>query len=163
MPDVDDVATLMRISKYRREQMLLSFRTCVQKSLVFIRSLKKALFVIGTSRTDTHAGKLWSALCGQADSEYIGMTIPRFLSRLPYGSDTDPLDTFSFEEFDDAPIHDQYVWSNTAFIAAQLMAESYSAYGWEMGRALKQDVDGLPTHIYKEQTETVYNPAAKSS
>ena len=41
------------------------------------------------------------------------------------------------------------------------MAESYSAYGWEMGRALKQDVEGLPTHIYKEQTETVYKPCGE--
>jgi type VI secretion system protein ImpC len=90
------------------------------------------------------------------------MTIPRFLARLPYGADTEPLESFNFEEFVDDPIHDQYCWANTAFIAAQLLGESYSAYGWEMGRALKQDVEGLPTHVYKDGTETVFKPCGEA-
>ena len=31
------------------------------------------------------------------------MTIPRFLARLPYGADTEPLESFSFEEFPTRP------------------------------------------------------------
>ena len=161
MPDVDDVATLMRISKIAAAANA-PFVSHMRPEVVGVHSLTEKSNVRDWDLSfDSDAGKLWAALCGQTESQYLGMTIPRFLARLPYGSDTDPLETFSFEEFDGSPVHDQYVWSNTAFIAAQLMAESYSAYGWEMGRALKQDVEGLPTHIYKEQTETVYKPCGE--
>ena len=161
MPDVEDVATLMRISKIASAANA-PFVSHMRPEVVGVHSLAEKSNVRDWDLSgDSDAGKLWAALCGQTESQYLGMTIPRFLARLPYGSDTDPLETFSFEEFDGAPVHDQYLWSNTAFIAAQLMAESYSAYGWEMGRALKQDVEGLPTHIYKEQTETVYKPCGE--
>ena len=161
MPDVDDVATLMRISKISAAANA-PFISHMRPEVVGVHSLAEKNNVRDWDLSgESNEGKLWAALCGQTESQYLGMTIPRFLTRLPYGSDTEPLETFSFEEFDGAPVHDQYVWSNTAFIAAKLMAESYSAYGWEMGRAFKQDVEGLPTHIYKEQTETVYKPCGE--
>ena len=161
MPDVDDIATLMRISKIASAANA-PFVSHMRPDVLGVHSLAEKSGVREWDlSTNSNAGKLWRALCEQTDSVYLGMTIPRFLARLPYGSDTEPLDTFSFEEFEVAPVHDQYLWSNTAFIAAQLLAESYSAYGWEMGRALKQDVEGLPMHIYKEGTETVYKPCGE--
>lgn len=161
MPDVDDVATLMRISKIASTGNA-PFVSHMRPDVLGVHSLfEKSNVRDWDLSTDSTAGKLWAALCEQTDSVYLGMTIPRFLARLPYGSDTEPLENFSFEEFEGAPIHDQYVWSNTAFIAAQLLAESYSSYGWEMARALKQDVEGLPMHIYKEGTETIFKPCGE--
>ncbi len=160
-PTVDDVAGLMRISKIYAAANA-PFISHIRPDILGVHSLaENADPRQWNFAADDEAGKLWSALRGQTDSQYLGMAIPRFLARLPYGAETDPLETFSFEEFADAPVHDQYVWSNTAFIVAQLLAESYSAYGWEMGRALKQDVDGLPMHIYKETTETVFKPCGE--
>jgi type VI secretion system protein ImpC len=161
MPAVEDVATLMRISKISAAASA-PFISHMRPEVVGVHSLAEKSSVRDWDLSqETDAGKLWAALCGHTDSEYLGMTIPRFLSRLPYGRDTEPLENFSFEEFEGAPVHDQYVWSNTAFIAAQLLAESYSSYGWEMGRAFKQDVEGLPMHIYKEETETVFKPCGE--
>ena len=40
----------------------------------------------------------WRALREQEDTRYIGLCMPRFLARLPYGARTDPLDAFAFEE-----------------------------------------------------------------
>jgi len=161
MPNVDDIATLMRISKISATANA-PFISHMRPEVVGVHSLAEKNNVREWDLSgDRDAGKLWAALCSQTESQYLGMTIPRFLARLPYGNDTDPLETFSFEEFEGAPVHDQYLWSNTAFIAAQLLAESYSAYGWEMGRALKQDVEGLPMHIYKEDTETVFKPCGE--
>jgi type VI secretion system protein ImpC len=161
MPDVDDVATLMRISKIGSVAKT-PFVSHMRPDVLGVHSLFENSNVrdweIGG---DSNASKLWAALCDQTDSAYLGMTIPRFLARVPYGADTEPLETFNFEEFADAPVHDQYCWSNTAFIATQLLAESYSSYGWEMGRALKQDVEDLPVHVYKDGTETVYKPCAE--
>lgn len=160
-PNVDDVATLMRVAKI-----------CSGANAPFLSHMRPdvlgvhSLFENADPRQwdlagESQSGKLWRALCDQTDSPYLGMTIPRFLSRLPYGADTEPLETFSFEEFADAPVHDQYAWANSAFLAAQLIGESYSAYGWEMGRALKQDIEGLPVHVYKDGTETVFKPCGE--
>ena len=110
---------------------------------------------------ETNEGKLWSALRGMPEAEYLGMTIPRFLARLPYGADTEPLDHFMFEEFPDGPVHDNYLWANSAFVCGLLLAQSFSEYGWEMGRVLKQDIDGLPIHVYKQDGETIYKPCAE--
>ena len=89
------------------------------------------------------------------------MTIPRFLVRLPYGSDTDPAETFSFEEFTDVPAHDDYLWANSSFAFALLLAESYSEFGWELGRAFVQDIDDLPLHMYKQNGETIFQSPAE--
>lgn len=161
LPNVDDVATLMRISKIASAANA-PFISHMRPEVLGVHSLFEHPDVRDWDLlTDNDAGKLWTALCQQTDSEYLGMTIPRFLARLPYGAETDPLETFQFEEFADAPIHDQYLWSNTAFVAAQLLAETYSAHGWEMSRTFKQDVEGLPMHIYKEGTETVFKPCGE--
>jgi len=161
MPDIDDIATLMRISKVVSIANA-PFISHMRPDVLGVHSLFENSNVRDWRMdADGNAAKLWAALCDQTDSAYLGMTIPRFLVRLPYGADTEPLETFNFEEFADAPVHDQYCWSNTAFIAAQLLAESFSALGWEMGRALKQDVEDLPVHVYKDGTETVYKPCAE--
>ncbi len=68
---------------------------------------------------------------------------------------------FDFEEFDGLPEHDNYLWANGCFAAGQLLAESFAAYRWDMGRALKQDIEGLPVHVYKDGTETVYKPCGE--
>ena len=40
----------------------------------------------------------WRSLREQEDARYLGLCMPRFLLRLPYGAATDPLDAFAFEE-----------------------------------------------------------------
>ena len=111
--------------------------------------------------TDSEAGKFWTVLRNIPEAEYLGLTIPRFLARLPYGRESDPLETFQFEEFDGTPEHDDYVWANSCFIAALLMAQSFAAYGWQMDRRFIQDIEQLPMHLYKVDGETIYQPCAE--
>src|SRR6266496_4658163 len=40
----------------------------------------------------------WRSLRDSEDSRYLGLAMPRFLARLPYGSKTSPVDDFAFEE-----------------------------------------------------------------
>ena len=41
----------------------------------------------------------WGALRSLPEAGYIGLTVPRFMLRNPYGEKTDPIDRFDFEEF----------------------------------------------------------------
>lgn len=160
-PDVNDTATLMRASKIAAAATA-PFVSHMRPDVLGVHSLHEHADP-GEWKTapDSEAAKLWFALRGQPESRFLGMTIPRFLSRLPYGSDTDPLETFVFEEFDAASEHDHYAWANGCFAAAMLLAQSYSAYGWEMGRQMMQDVEGLPVHVYEENGETIFKPCGE--
>ena len=161
-PVVDDVAALMRIAKI-----------CVAAGAPFVAHMRPDVLGVHAlhestdstewrTDTDSDAGKLWFALRGQPESQYLGMTIPRFLCRLPYGTETDPLENFAFEEFDGEPAHDDYCWANASFVSAMLYAQSYSAYGWDgMGRSLLQDAEGLPVHIYESGGQMIHKPCAE--
>ena len=161
LPSIDDVATLVRISKLAAGADA-PFVSHMRPDVLGVHTLFENTDPKGWKlSTDSEAGKLWYALRSVPEAEYLGLTIPRFLARLPYGADTEPLETFSFEEFADGPVHDGYVWANASFICGSLLAQSFSESGWEMGRMLKQDVEGLPLHVYKQDGETVYTSCAE--
>src|SRR5262249_48928868 len=52
------------------------------------------------------------------DSRYIGLAMPRFLARLPYGAKTDPVEEFNFEEETAGGDHAAYTWANSAYAMA---------------------------------------------
>lgn len=161
LPNIDDTATLIRLGKLAAgaDAPFVSHMRC---EILGISSLADHPDPSDWNRSDdSNEAKLWTALRDQVESAYLGMTIPRFLARLPYGRDTDPVETFSFEEFTGEPVHDDYLWANSSFVVALLLAQSYSSYGWEMGRVLLQDVDGLPTHIYTKNGEAITTPCAE--
>ncbi|MFI3135952.1 MAG: type VI secretion system contractile sheath large subunit, partial [Methylococcaceae bacterium] len=54
----------------------------------------------------------WRSLRESDDSKYIGLAMPRVLSRLPYGAKTDPVDEFDFEESTEAANSANYTWTN---------------------------------------------------
>ena len=93
----------------------------------------------------------WRSLRESEDSRYIGLTMPRFLSRLPYGANTDPVEEFDFEEDVENADHSKYTWSNSAYAMAVNINQAFKLYGWcsrirgiESGGA----VEGLPTHTF---------------
>ncbi|MGH9819890.1 MAG: type VI secretion system contractile sheath domain-containing protein, partial [Pyrinomonadaceae bacterium] len=160
-PNVDDVATLVRISKIAAGagSPIISH---MRPDVLGVHSLNGNADPKGWDMTtNAEAGKLWYALRSVPEAEYLGLVIPRFLARLPYGSDTEPLEAFSFEEFDGEPSHDRYLWANAAFVCGLLLAQTFREHEWEMGTKLKQDLDGLPQHIYKLDGEPVYTPCAE--
>ena len=93
----------------------------------------------------------WRSLRASDDARYLGLTMPRFLARLPYGARTNPVDEFDFEEQVDGSNHDRYTWANSAYAMAANINRSFKEYGWctsirgvESGGA----VDGLPAHTF---------------
>ncbi|HGE2764305.1 TPA: type VI secretion system contractile sheath large subunit [Salmonella enterica subsp. enterica serovar Dublin] len=93
----------------------------------------------------------WNSLRASEDSRYIGLTMPRFLARLPYGAKTNPVDEFDFEEDADGSDHTKYVWSNAAYAMGVNINRSFKHYGWctlirgvESGGA----VENLPCHTF---------------
>ena len=99
--------------------------------------------------TPEHAA--WRSLRESEDSRYLGLAMPRFLSRMPYGAKTNPVEEFDFEEDTAGSTHSRYTWSNAAYAMAANINRSFKLYGWcsrirgvESGGA----VEGLPVHTF---------------
>src|SRR4026209_1023901 len=64
------------------------------------------------------------------DAPYLGLAMPRCLSRLPYGAKTNPVEEFDFEEDTGAADHRRYTWANAAYAMATNINRSFKLYGW---------------------------------
>jgi type VI secretion system protein ImpC len=95
-------------------------------------------------------------------ARFVGLALPRFLVRLPYGRDGEPCDSFAFEEMEGRPRHNQYLWSNSAFACAVLLAESFAQASWGMRPGMHQDLEGLPLHVYRVDGVSEAKPCAES-
>lgn len=93
----------------------------------------------------------WNSLRNSEDARYVGLAMPRFLSRLPYGIKTNPVDEFDFEEDTDGADHRKYVWSNAAYAMAVNINRSFKLYGWcTLIRGVESGgvVENLPCHTF---------------
>jgi type VI secretion system protein ImpC len=93
----------------------------------------------------------WRSLRDSEDAKYIGLTMPRFLGRLPYGAKTDPVEAFDFEEDVDGVNHSKYLWVNSAYAMGTNITRSFKQYGWcARIRGVESGgmVEGLPCHTF---------------
>jgi type VI secretion system protein ImpC len=93
----------------------------------------------------------WRSLRDGEDSRYVGLCMPRFLARYPYGAKTSPVDEFAFEEDVEGTDHSKYAWANSAYAMAVNINRSFKLYGWcSRIRGVESGgmVEGLPTHTF---------------
>jgi type VI secretion system protein ImpC len=100
-------------------------------------------------QTPEHAA--WRSFRESEDSRYVGLTMPRFLARQPYGAKSNPVEEFDYEEDTSAPDSKNYTWANSSYAMAVNINRSFKEYGWcsrirgiESGGA----VEGLPVHAF---------------
>ena len=93
----------------------------------------------------------WRSLRDSEDARYLGLAMPRTLARLPYNSETNPVDEFAFEENVDGADSDKFVWSNAAYAMATNINRAFSQYGWTSRiRGVESGglVQDLPVHTF---------------
>jgi len=93
----------------------------------------------------------WRSLRESDDSRYIGLAMPRFLGRMPYGIKTNPIDEFDFEENTEGYDHQRYLWINAAYAMAVNINRSFKLYGWATSiRGVESGgiVEDLPCHTF---------------
>ncbi len=93
---------------------------------------------------------------------HLGLTAPRFLLRLPYGSKTDAIEAFAFEEMPGAPVHEQYLWGNGAFAVALLVGEAVLENGREGAADVGNDISDLPCHMAMVDGDREMTPCAEA-
>ena len=102
---------------------------------------------------DTVEYAKWKSFRDGEDSRYVGLTMPRFLGRLPYNpKDGTTVEGFNFVEEVEASDHGKYLWCNTAYAMGARLTRAFEEYGWcaairgVEGGGLVED---LPTHTFR--------------
>ncbi len=93
----------------------------------------------------------WNSFRDSEDSKYVGLAMPRFLARLPYGAKTDPVEEFDFEEDTSGTDAAKYTWANSAYAMAVNINQAFKAFGWcTQIRGVESGglVENLPTHTF---------------
>jgi type VI secretion system protein ImpC len=111
---------------------------------------------------DPDGQEAWAVLRALPETAYLGLALPRFLLRLPYGKETDPTDPLVFEELPQAASHESYLWGNPAFACACLLGQAFNHAGWNMRAGLITELDGLPLHVYEKDGESETKPCAEA-
>lgn len=102
---------------------------------------------------DTLEYTKWKSFRESEDSRYVGLTVPRFLGRMPYHpKEGTVVEGFNFIEDVDGRNHAKYLWVNTAYAFAARLTSAFEHFGWcaairgVEGGGLVED---LPTHTFK--------------
>ncbi|HND52259.1 MAG TPA: type VI secretion system contractile sheath large subunit [Pirellulaceae bacterium] len=93
----------------------------------------------------------WDALRGLPESAMLGLTVPRFMLRWPYGKKTEPITPFAFEEFTQSSGVRGMLWGNGAFLVGLLLAETFNQQGMKsMKLGAIASVDDIPYYYYTD-------------
>ncbi|MDR0330209.1 MAG: type VI secretion system contractile sheath large subunit [Chitinispirillales bacterium] len=93
----------------------------------------------------------WNSFRNSEDSRYVGLTLPRFSLRLPYGPETMPVKEFVYREGVAGIDNSKYLWGNASFAFASNMVKSFIDNGWCVqirGPEAGGRVDNLPVHVF---------------
>jgi type VI secretion system protein ImpC len=93
----------------------------------------------------------WKSFRESEDSRYVALTLPRVLSRLPYGANFKKVDAFNFEESVDGKNHDKYAWMSSAWAYGVRVTDAFAKFGWLAATRGVQNggkVEDLPVHTF---------------
>ncbi|WP_373500440.1 type VI secretion system contractile sheath domain-containing protein [Desulfococcus sp.] len=112
-------------------------------------------------RPEADVNAALKALRGRPEAVSVGLALPRFLVRMPYGPETDPVDGFDFEEMGEPPRHEDYLWGDPALFCLLIMGRSFSRDGWDLRPERGLEIGGLPLHLFREGGERAVKPCAE--
>jgi len=104
----------------------------------------------------------FDALRRMTQSAHLGLLMPRFLLRQPYGPDSDPIESFSFQEMTDSSEHESSLWGNPALLCGYLLADAFAAQGWDLDTSEGGQIFGLPVYTFTTGGETQAKPCAEA-
>jgi predicted component of type VI protein secretion system len=120
-----------------------------------------APFLGGVAKEIVGLTRVFPALRRSPDARWVGLAMPRFLLRLPYGEKTDATEKFRFEEMPDPPEHERYLWGHPAIACAYLLGAAFTRSWWSMRPGEVAQIEGLPAHVYRKDGEAELKPCAE--
>ncbi|MDH5387817.1 MAG: type VI secretion system contractile sheath large subunit [Gammaproteobacteria bacterium] len=106
----------------------------------------------------------WQAFRESDDSRNVGLTLPRFMLRQPYGEEN-PVKAFNYEENVEGSNED-FLWGNASYAMATNITRSFAQYRWcpnIIGPQSGGTIEDLPVHKFQEHGETKVKPPTEVS
>lgn len=97
----------------------------------------------------------WQSFRESEDSRNVGLALPHFLLRLPFGPDTVPAKSFNYKE-NVSGGNKSFLWGNAAFAFASRVSDSFAQYRWcanIIGPQGGGAVEDLPVYQYEAMGE----------
>jgi type VI secretion system protein ImpC len=98
----------------------------------------------------------WNKLRDSEEAAYIGLTLPRYVLRLPYDPETNPCGDLPFKEEVHGDQNQDFLWGSASMLFVQNMIRSFAQSGWcQYLRGPKGGglVSGLPVHTFNLRGE----------
>ena len=96
----------------------------------------------------------WQGFRETEDARNVGLTVPRFMLRQPYGEDH-PIKAFNYvENVDDSK--ESFLWGNSSYAMATNITRSFADFRWcpnIIGPQSGGMISDLPVHKYKDHGE----------
>lgn len=86
----------------------------------------------------------WVALRSLSFARALGLVLPGFLARLPYGKGLDECDRIRFEEFEAGKAPDRLLLGNPALMVAVVLGRGFTESRWSLMGSLEPNISGLP-------------------
>ncbi|EES89198.1 type VI secretion system contractile sheath large subunit [Helicobacter canadensis] len=147
-PDVDLLRSMAQIAAASHAPFISS----VDPSMMNLNSWQELANPRDISKIfSTPEYAVWRSFRESDDSRYVALTLPRMLSRLPYGVNTNPVEEFAFEEDTGSGDSAKYSWMNAAYGMGVNINRSFAEYGWcARIRGVESGgiVESLPMHTF---------------
>lgn len=127
---VDDVATLGRLSGVAAAAFC-PFITAAAPELFELddyRLLDQPIALAPVFRQPDYIK--WQSFRESDDAQFVGLTLPRVLMRLPYDDDGSRRDGFRFVEAVGAADSERYLWGNAAFAFGGVLVRAFGESRW---------------------------------
>lgn len=154
--DVDDDALVARLAQLARDAGV----PCIAAADSRMAGVESFAASADPDDWSTGTDERWEALRRADEARWISLALPRFLARLPYGTNGEPCEVVPFEELDgEPPAHESLLWASSAFLTAMVLARSVADDG---PLATQGTVDGLPFYVRRVDGEAVALPCAEA-
>lgn len=71
----------------------------------------------------------WNTLHSLPEASYLALTVPKFMLRIPYGENGEPIDPFDFEELITHEDKSTFLWGHSSILAGLSLGLSYMEQG----------------------------------
>ena len=153
----DDLATLRALGDLARALDAPFVAEC-GASLLGLRAVAEQSDPRDWQPLESEIDAPWRALRTGLAGHRVGLSVPRFLLRLPYGRRSDPVEAFRFEEQPPTPEHESFLWGNPAFACAAVIARVLQSDG---APADAGTITDLPAFTFSAEDEERLQPCAE--
>lgn len=111
---------------------------------------------------DSVSAARWSALRALVGSDRVALAAPRLLLRRPYGARSDPVPGLAFEEIDERPAHEDFLWGAGGVGLALLIGHAWEqSEGWNFDPDQWRELEDLPMALVSRNGERELVPCAE--